>query len=111
MKGGTLTAIAHSAKERLSEFPEVPTLKEQGYDIVSTTWYALSGPANLPDDMVQKLNRAVAEGMAMPEAEQQRLKQNGLINEAMSVAEFHKFIDSEITRWKPVVEQAGLVEK
>ncbi len=110
MKSGTLTAIAHSAKERLSEFAEVPTLKEQGYDIVSTTWYSLSGPAGLPDDIVQKVNRAVAEGMATPEA-QQRLKQNGLISEAMSVTEFRKFVDSEITRWKPVVEQAGLVEK
>ena len=110
MKSGTLTAIAHSAKDRVAEFPQVPTLKEEGYDIVSTTWYSLSGPAGLPDDIVQKLNRAVAEGMKTPEA-QQRLKQNGLIDEAMSVAAFRTFIDSETARWKPVVEQAGLVEK
>ena len=110
MKSGTLSAIAHSAKDRVAEFPQVPTLKEEGYDIVSTTWYSLSGPAGLPDDIVQKLNRAVAEGMKTPEA-QQRLKQNGLIDEAMSVAAFRTFIDSETARWKPVVEQAGLVEK
>lgn len=110
MKSGTLTAIAHSAKERVPEFPDVPTLKEAGYDIVSTTWYSLSGPAGLPDDLVQKINRAVTEGMTTPEA-QKRLKQNGLINEAMDVAAFRKFIDSETARWKPVVEQAGLVEK
>lgn len=110
MKGGTLTAIAHSARDRIPEFPDVPTLKELGYDIVSTTWYSLSGPAGLPDDIVQKLNRAINEGMMTPEA-QQRLKQNGLINEAMDVSAFRAFIDQETARWKPAVERAGLVEK
>jgi len=110
LKSGVLTAVAHSAKDRVSEFPDVPTLKEQGYDIVSTTWYSLSGPAGLPDDIVQKVNRAVNDGMKGPEA-RERLTQNGLIGEAMSVPEFLKFVDSETARWKPVVEQAGLVEK
>ena len=62
LKSGALTALAHSGKERLAEFPNVQTLKEQGFDIVSTTWYSLSGPAGLPDNIVQKINREIGIG-------------------------------------------------
>lgn len=108
IKSGALTAFAHSGKERLAEFPAVPTLKEQGYDIVSTTWYSLSGPAGLPDHIVQKVNREISAGMARPEF-RERLLQAGFLNEPMSVAQFRAFIDAETARWKPVVEAAGLV--
>jgi tripartite-type tricarboxylate transporter receptor subunit TctC len=108
LKRGALTAFAHSGKERLSDFRDIPTLVEQGHDIVSTTWYSLSGPANLPDDIVRKLNREIAVGMARPDI-RDRLIQAGFLNEPMSVEEFRKFIDAETVRWKPVVEAAGLV--
>jgi tripartite-type tricarboxylate transporter receptor subunit TctC len=108
IKGGALTAFAHSGKERLPDFRDIPTLVEQGHDIVSTTWYSLSGPANLPDDIVRKLNREIGAGMAKPDI-RDRLIQAGFLNEPMSVEEFRKFIDAETLRWKPVVEAAGLV--
>jgi tripartite-type tricarboxylate transporter receptor subunit TctC len=108
IKSGALTAFAHSGKERLVEFPNVPTLKEQGHDIVSTTWYSLSGPAGLPDHIAQKINREISAGMAKPEF-RERLLQAGFLNEPMNVAQFHKFIDAETARWKPVIEAAGLV--
>ena len=50
MRGGTLRAIAHTDKARLPDFPDIPTFKELGYDMVATLWFALSGPANLPKD-------------------------------------------------------------
>jgi tripartite-type tricarboxylate transporter receptor subunit TctC len=110
MRGGALVPIAHSARERIPDFPDVPTLKELGYDVVSTTWYSLSGPPGLPDEIVQKLNRELVRGMATPES-QARLKQNGLIAEPMTVAEFRSFVNAETSRWKPVVEAAGLAGK
>ena len=86
----------------------MPTLKEQGYDIVGATWYSLSGPASLPKDIVEKINREISAGMAKPEF-RKRLVEAGLLNEPMSVAQFRTFIDAETARWKPVVEAAGLV--
>ena len=110
LKSGALTALAHSGKERLAEFPNVQTLKEQGFDIVSTTWYSLSGPAGLPDNIVQKINREIGIGLAKPEFGD-RLRAAGFVHEAMPVSEFRAFIDAETARWTPVIKAAGLVVK
>jgi tripartite-type tricarboxylate transporter receptor subunit TctC len=42
---------------------------------------------------------------------QQRLRQDGMIAEPMSADEFKTFIATETARWKPVLEQAGLIGK
>ena len=44
VRGGTLRAIAHTGKTRLPDFPDMPTFKEFGYDMVATTWFSISGP-------------------------------------------------------------------
>jgi tripartite-type tricarboxylate transporter receptor subunit TctC len=110
MRGGALVALAHTGKDRFPDFPDVPTFKELGYDIVATTWFTISGPAGLPADITQKVNREIVRAMAKPEV-QQRLRLDGLVSEPMTVEELKKFIESELARWKPVIERAGLVGK
>ena len=61
VSAGVLRGLAISSEQRLPDFPDLPTYKEQGYpDLVSYTWFALSGPANLPRDIVDRLNAEVA---------------------------------------------------
>jgi tripartite-type tricarboxylate transporter receptor subunit TctC len=110
VRGGTLIALAHAGKDRFADFPEVPTLKELGYDIVATTWFTISGPAGLPAEITQKINRAIVQALAKPEVAQ-RLRLDGLVPEAMTPAELRKFVESELVRWKPAIERAGLVGK
>ena len=105
-----LVAIAHSHAARLPDFPDVPTFKEKGVDLVATTWFTISGPAKLPADIVQKMNREIGRAVSKREV-QQRLRQDGLIAEVMSVEELKAFIDAETARWKPALAQAGLIEK
>ena len=111
LRGGALVPLAHSAGERVPEYPNVPTLKEVGYpDLTTTTWFSLSGPANMPRPLAERLNREVAAMIKKPDI-QERIQRDGMITEPMSIAEFDKFIASETTRWKPVIEAAGLVSK
>jgi tripartite-type tricarboxylate transporter receptor subunit TctC len=110
VRGGQLRAIAHSHSSRLPDFPEVPTLKESGYDVVATTWFSISGPTNLPKDITEKVNREIARAVSNPEA-QARLRRDGLIAEIMSVDELSKYIDAETARWRPVLDQLGLIGK
>jgi tripartite-type tricarboxylate transporter receptor subunit TctC len=60
--------------------------------------------------MVQKINREVAVAMAKPEV-QQMMRNQGFVTETMSVEEFNKFIATEAARWKPVIEEAGLIQQ
>lgn len=109
MRGGKLLALAHTADRRLPDYPDIPTVKELGYpDLVSTTWFALSGPAKLPKEIVDKINREVVRGMSKPEV-QQRMRQDGLLTEAMSPEQLKAHIEAEIVRWRPIIEKVGLV--
>ncbi len=111
IQAGTLTAVAQTADRRLPDFPDLPTFKEQGFpDLVSTTWFSLSAPAGLAADIVQKVNREVVKTMARPETDR-RMRQEGMVTQALTPAEFLQLIETETVRWKPVIERAGLIEK
>jgi tripartite-type tricarboxylate transporter receptor subunit TctC len=111
IRGGALTGVAVTARERMSDFPTIPTFKELGHpDFVSSIWFALSGPAKLPADIVQKVNRTVASTMARPDVAE-KMRQQGMFTEAMSPDELRALIERETALWKPVIEKAGLIQK
>jgi tripartite-type tricarboxylate transporter receptor subunit TctC len=54
----------------MPEFPDLPTFKELGKpELVGTTWFALSGPLEMPKDIVNKINRAVQMVVATPDVQ------------------------------------------
>jgi tripartite-type tricarboxylate transporter receptor subunit TctC len=111
LRSGALLGLATTASERLPDYPALPTFKELGFpDLVSTTWFSLSGPAGLPEEIVKKINREVVRAMGTPDA-QRRLRQDGLVTEGMSPEELRSFIAAETGRWKPVAERAGVIQR
>jgi tripartite-type tricarboxylate transporter receptor subunit TctC len=110
VRAGKLIALAHTHNDRLPDFPDVPTFKEVGVDLVATTWFTISGPANLPREIVDKMNREIASAVSKPEM-QERLRRDGLVSETMSVVQLKQFIEAETARWKPVLQQTGLMGK
>jgi tripartite-type tricarboxylate transporter receptor subunit TctC len=106
VKAGTVVPIAMSSAERLPDFPDIPTLKELGYpDIVSTTWLALSGPAGLPKDTVEKLNRAVNEALQNPRVKK-HLEADAFEIRAMTPPEVTQLFQAEIDKWVPAIRAA-----
>ena len=85
LRGGTVTGLAVSAEQRLPDYPDVPTFRELGYDVVATNWFALAGPAGLPADIVRKVNREINIVMAKPES-QQRMREDGMLVTGMDTA-------------------------
>jgi tripartite-type tricarboxylate transporter receptor subunit TctC len=109
MRSGTLIALANTADVRLPDYPNLPTLKELGYpELVATTWFSISAPAKLPPSIGERINQAINAALSTPEI-QQRMRRDGLVTQIMSMPEFDHFIAFETTRWKPVIERAGLV--
>jgi len=107
ISAGTVVPLAVSSAKRLADFPNIQTFREQGYDLVSTTWFSLSGPPGLPKDIVDAVNREIVKGFAKPEV-QARLRTEQVLTEPMTPEEFTKFVGDEYARWKPVAEQIGL---
>ena len=99
--------IAVTSRERLAEFPDLPTFRELGYDeLVATTWFGLSGPAGVPREAVQKLNRAVIDVLALPDV-RARLQRDAIETQAMSAEEFTAFVAQEIDKWAPLARRVG----
>lgn len=107
LQGGTVIALAHTGSVRLPDYPNVPTLKELGYDVVATNWFGLAGPAGLPSDIVEKVNAIVNAGMSLP-ASQQYIRKEGMIIDPMDAKAYQAFVAHEAERWKPVILKAGI---
>ncbi len=58
MKAGTLRPMAVFGDSRLKAFPDVPTLKELGYNVGSPTLYGISAPRGTPREVVDALYAA-----------------------------------------------------
>jgi hypothetical protein len=109
LRAKSVNGIAVTARERMTDFPDVPTFKELGKaDLVGTTWFSLSGPLGMSKDLVNQINRAVQAAVATPEV-QARFRRDGLIAQPMNADEFTEFVASENSRWKSLIERVGLV--
>ncbi len=105
IRAAMVIPLAVSSRARVAEFPNVPTLQEEGFDdLVAVTWYALSGPAGLPEDVVQKLNRAVNAAWATP-AVRRRLADDAITAEPMSPQAVTDFVASEVQKWAPIAKR------
>ena len=94
----------------MPDYPDLPTFKELGYDVVGVNWFGLVGPARLPDDIAVKVNREINVVMSKPES-QQRMRADGMLVDPMDTVQFRKFIADETVRWTPVIEKSGLLKK
>src|SRR5215213_3321912 len=106
MRGGLVTPLAVSSVDRMPEFPDVPTFKELGHaELVASTWFGFAGPAKLPNEMVQSLNRAVEEILNLPEV-RARLDLEGVELQRMSPETLTNFIATENAKWGPIARAA-----
>jgi tripartite-type tricarboxylate transporter receptor subunit TctC len=104
IKSGDLVGFAISAQDRVPEYPNLPTYKEQGYpDIVSSTWFALSGPANLPRDIVVRLNAEVVKALHAPDV-QARFAREAIDTKSLDADAFTAFFKAEAERWTPLAK-------
>lgn len=105
---GKVTALAVTSPKRIESFPNVPTFAELGYaDVTSLAWFGLSGPPNLPPQIVQRLNAEAAEMLQQPEV-QKRLNAEGVVvPDQLDAAAFTAYIAAELKRWAAVVKASG----
>jgi tripartite-type tricarboxylate transporter receptor subunit TctC len=99
VRTGRLKALAVSAEKPLPNYPDIPTFAELGHpDMVSSTWFALSGPKNLPAEIVDRLNREVARALELPDVGK-RLVIDAIQVKPMLPQEVTEFIQEETKIW------------
>jgi len=107
IKGGRARALALSSAERLPDYADIPTFAEQGYpDLVATVWFSLSGPAGMPQEIVDKLNAEVRRALETSDV-RARMRHDGITPNRLDAKQFSAFVADELRRWGPIVRASG----
>ncbi len=98
--------IAVAGEKRSPMFPDVPTFKEQGVDLVASPWYALFAPAGTPPDVIQKLARAATASIQDP-AVNKKLVDMELEPTGYGPDRLAQIMKSDYDKWGPPIRASG----
>ena len=105
---GKLRALASSGAKREPSMPDVPTFKDEGYDIEGNFWYGAYTPAGTPADVVTRLNKHLSDAVKSPDiqawATKAGLNLTGTGPDTLAAAQ-----KTDFERWAPVIKASGFV--
>jgi tripartite-type tricarboxylate transporter receptor subunit TctC len=108
VRADALRALAVTAEQRFAGLPAVPTVRESGLPgYAAASWNALAVPARTPADVVQRLQRAANDALALP-AVQGQLQTLGVRAQGGTPAQLQQLLASEIRRWSDVIKAAKI---
>jgi tripartite-type tricarboxylate transporter receptor subunit TctC len=107
VRAGQLRALAVTSRKRVPELPDVPTLAETVIpDFSADAWFALMGPARMPEPVVERLYQAVRAALS-DGALKERLTRQGLVVDVEGPAALARFVEAELVKWGDAVRVSG----
>ena len=107
IRTGKMKALAVTSRERMPQFPNVPTVIESGLaGFEVTSWQAVAVPKGTPKDIINKLQADIAKGFRAADLTQ-RFTEQGFEIVVNSPEEANAFFKTEIDRWAKVVKASG----
>jgi tripartite-type tricarboxylate transporter receptor subunit TctC len=108
IKAGKLRALASFGAKRPASLPDVPTLKESGYDVEFSLWVGLFAPKGTPDPVVALLRQATGRAVATPQFKS-IIDSIGDEVAYLDQPEFARFWDEDAKRVESAVHSIGKV--
>jgi tripartite-type tricarboxylate transporter receptor subunit TctC len=108
VNGKSLKALAVTTKSRSALLPQLPSMDEagvKGFDI--TSWQGYLGPANLPKEVVAKLNAEIQKVINRPEIKKE-LAERGMEAFSGPPEEFERFLKDQLVVWEKLIADAGI---
>ncbi len=108
IRSGEFRALAVTSKTRWRDFPDVPTVEEQGipgFEVIS--WTGLAGPANLPKPIVARLNAELRRAIAVPDVKT-KLEAMGGDPRATTPEEMRALVTRQYETWKRLAREANI---
>lgn len=108
IQSGKMRALAVSTKVPVPTLAGVQTLDALGVtDFDMAAWLGFVGPAGIPKDIVNTLQKAIQEVVSSPQMTE-NLKSMGALVSLMPADEFQKFLNTEYVKWGEALQQAGI---
>ena len=108
---GKLRILATSSPKASPLLPGIPTVDQagvKGYEVIS--WNAVGAPKGTPKDVIDTMNKAIREVLAMPDVKEQFAKV-GVEAHPSTPAEMMTRLTGDIKKWNDVVDKAGIPRK
>ena len=107
VNGKVLKALAVTTKQRSALLPHLPTMDDtvKGFDI--TSWQGYLGPANMPKEIVVKLNAEIRKIVERPDIKAQ-LAERGMEAFSGTPEEFDAFLKEQLVLWEKLITAAGI---
>lgn len=108
VQAGTVRLLATTMQDRLPQTPETPALAEYlpGYE--SYTWNAVLVPTGTPADVIEALRSSLESALKDPVLKERAHTMGLLLEETPDPVELDAFIDSEINKWRDVVQESDM---
>lgn len=103
---GKARLLAVAGEQRDPGFPDVPTFRQQGFDLVAQPWYGLFAPAGTPPAVIDRLNKAAVAAVQDP-AVHKRLVEMGLEPTGQGPAQLAAVMKADFERWGPPIKESG----
>lgn len=107
---GQLRYLAASTAKRVAVAPNVPTLVESGFPVVTDASVALFAPAKTPKPILERLNAAMIKVVSEPGV-RKKLMDLGHDPGTMTLPELDTFVRSELKKWHDMIQTAGIPKK
>ena len=104
LETGEIKVLAVASDQRVPAFPEYPTFKELGYDVVCGTWRGVSVPKGTPDEVVKVLEKMFTDAYESDEF-QEFLKNMKFGPAYLNTADFDAQIQREVEEFTPIVDK------
>jgi len=100
--------IGITAPKRVGDAPEVPTLKEQGYDVQFVNWRGFFAPKSMPSGDVKKIAKMLGDVQKTPEWETVR-KRNAWVNIYNPGSKFDSFLKKQTKEMTKLMKKLGVI--
>jgi len=108
VRTGKLRVLGVGSSKRTEAAPELVTISEAGVPgFDAPLWYAILGPAGLPDDIVAKLNTSFKSILTMRDV-RERFSSNGVDSAWSTPTELATHMGREVEKWRKVIQAAGI---
>lgn len=108
LQDGRLKPLVAMSSERLSQYPDLPTVVEEGYpDLVTDMWFGLAVPKGTPKDVIQKLQADISEALNEP-AFKEKYAKLGMNMVGSTPEDMQTVVDKAAARWKQVIEEGNI---
>jgi tripartite-type tricarboxylate transporter receptor subunit TctC len=109
ISAGLVRAIAVGSAKRIEQLPDLPTIAESGYlDYVTSTWYGIAAPSNVPDDVLKKLKASLDRALS-DDAFRASLDKIGFTPlRPKSPTEIDQFVAADSARWAAVIKALNI---